>query len=89
MGRYRPAAVGCIEPVRERGRDAFWEQEIEAPAARGEARKGKIDFLLAPFAPAAGGSMKLNGIVKDLAAVLAAGPRLLPPRGWRHHIEAD
>src|ERR1039457_7618703 len=49
--RYRPVTVWCIEPARECGRDALWEQEIEAPAARGEARKGRTDFLSSVLRP--------------------------------------
>ena len=49
--RYRPVTVWCIKPARECGRDALWEQEIEAPAARWEARKGKTDFLSSVLRP--------------------------------------
>jgi hypothetical protein len=34
--------------VRERGRDAFWEFTIEAPAVGREARQGKSDFFQRP-----------------------------------------
>jgi hypothetical protein len=91
MGRYRPPAVWCIEPVRERGRDALWEQEIEAPAARGEARIGKNRFVLASFAPAAGGSMSNTAyrrcrgmdVHKDMIVVCVLPPDGQPGSGVR------
>ena len=43
--RYRPITFWCVQPVRERGQDVFWELKIEAPAARWEARKGKTVLL--------------------------------------------
>ena len=42
---------GATSPSGNLVRTRFWEQEIEAPAARWEARKGKSVFFLASFAP--------------------------------------
>jgi len=60
----------------------YWEQEIEAPAARWEARKGKTDFLPASFASAAGEPhvrdsvppVLRNGRHKDTVVVCVLAP---------------